>query len=79
MFFLLMLLLLLLLFRFTDTLLPPSEAFMGLFDMYATEDDGDGEKKITRAGIKLLFRFMGEIVTDALVSRWLQEEDKDGN
>ena len=76
---LLLLLLLLLLFRFTDKLLPPSEAFMGLFEMYATEDNGDGEKKITRAGIKLLFRFMGEIVTDAMVSRWLQEEDKNGN
>ena len=47
--------------------------------MYATVDESDGQKKITRAGIKLLFRYMGEIVTEAIVTQWLREEDRNGN
>jgi hypothetical protein len=48
-------------------------AFREIFDMYAGDDN-----KISRAGIKLLFRYMGEIVTDENVKQWLQEEDKNG-
>ncbi|KAK7464059.1 hypothetical protein BaRGS_00037947 [Batillaria attramentaria] len=53
------------------------DTFEELFNLYAEEDD-NGNKTIGQRGIKLLFRYAGEIVDDKTYRQWLEEEDKDG-
>lgn len=54
------------------------ETFEELFNLYAEEDDS-GEKSIGKVGMKLLFRYMGEIIDEETYKQWLAEEDKDAD
>nr|KAG5687306.1 hypothetical protein BaRGS_016907 [Batillaria attramentaria] len=54
------------------------DTFEELFNLYAEEDD-NGNKTIGQRGIKLLFRYAGEIVDDKTYRQWLEEEDKDAD
>ncbi|KAL8593791.1 hypothetical protein ACOMHN_041265 [Nucella lapillus] len=50
------------------------QTFQSLFDMLATEDG-----RVNRQGVKHLFRYMGQLVNEHIITTYFQQADRDGD